>query len=112
MRLSDWPARLSSYFLSCQDRKFSYREGFNCGTFATGAIEALTGIDPSESIPHYTTSKEARAALKHVCGSSSMEGIAECLSARYGFPEINPAFAQVGDVVLVGSGMRSRLAVV
>ena len=114
MRRPDWQSRLHVFLLSCEGRKFGYSgpQPFNCGTFAAGVIEALTGIDITSEIPSYTDHKSARQALRQVSGSASMAGLAEHFAAVYGFNEIPVAFAQRGDVVQVGEGMKSRLATI
>lgn len=49
VRFPDWPVRLTNYMRRCAGR--AYEPGtHDCCTFAAGAIEAMTGIDPMASL--------------------------------------------------------------
>lgn len=48
-RLPDWETRLRSYIDSVRRTPFAYSV-FDCALFAAGAVQAMTGVDPAESL--------------------------------------------------------------
>jgi hypothetical protein len=99
-RREDWAERLHDYLDARRDVPFSW-SGNDCTTFAAGAIEAMTEEKPP--LPAYAGLHDAARLLDE-------RALRERVGDVYG-PEIVPAFAQRGDVVLVEIGGRESLAV-
>jgi hypothetical protein len=111
-RLDTWQTRLNQYLLDNAKSDFSYGQ-FDCGIFAAGAIEALSGIDVAVDLRNkYSSRREAFRAIKELCGTATVEGIADYLAKKYDIPECPVLMAQRGDPVLIGSGVTSRLAII
>lgn len=87
MRRQDWPERLAEYLEAAHARPFRYG-AHDCGTFAAGAVEAVTGVNP---IADLTYDRKGAIAI--------MEGGLHAFAAERLGPEIRAAFAQRGDVV-------------
>jgi hypothetical protein len=112
LRKPDWQSALAGYLDRCALAPFGYGV-LDCGLFAAGAIEAMTGVDVAGDLRgRYSNRREALAALLSVCGARTMEGAVAMLAARYGTPAIAPAYAQRGDAVLFGRGRGSSLGIV
>ena len=104
-RLPDWAHRLDAL---CQERMHApFAWGSNdCGSFGADAVQAQHGRDTlaAARMPR-TTSRAARRAL-------GLSGGAHAVMARAGLPEVLPALAQRGDLVLLHQpthGRRRRL---
>ncbi len=94
-RYPDWPIRLNKYIAKVQHDPFVMGK-HDCCTFAAGAVEAMTGIDPMEEFRgKYATWREAVTALKAL-GENKLQAT---LVAKFGEP-IGGAYAQKGDVVM------------
>lgn len=106
-RRSDWRARLVEY-LGTQSRA-RFRPGtVDCGLFAAGAVEAMTGFDPAAPWRGKYRTLEAGFALVQADGFADHAAVFADL-----FDEIPPALAQIGDVVaLPGDGGSVALGVV
>ena len=73
----------------------------------------MTGADVALPLRgKYTNRTEAFAAIKALCGSPTMEAVAEYLSTQHGFPEVPILCAQRGDAVVLKSGRRSTLGII
>jgi len=95
-RYYDWQTKLREFIESRTFSPFAF--GVNdCCLFACDAIAAITGVDMAAEIRGYTTEAEADAVLAQWGG---VEGVAAAMCEKHGAPEIPPAFAQRGDVVL------------
>lgn len=91
-RLPDWRPRLVAYLDGVRARPFAYGQ-HDCALFAAGAVEAMTGTDlAAEYRGRYGSLKEG---LKLVKG-----GHLAILRAH--LRPVAPAFAQVGDIALIG----------
>jgi hypothetical protein len=111
-RLDNWQSALSDYLTGAAAMPFAYGQ-LDCGLFVAGAIEAMTGVDVVPGIRRrYRTRAEAFLIVRQLGGAASMERLAEALTRRYDLPEVAPAAAQRGDVVLMGRGRSSSLALV
>jgi len=111
-RLPSWQSELSRYLLSCERTPFSYGH-LDCGLFAAGAIETMTGVDIAWQLRgKYHSRTEAFTAVKELCGKATMAAIADHLFALYGIPEIRVLSAQRGDIVQLRAGRLSSLGVV
>jgi len=112
LKLSNWQSRLSTYLVSAALAPFRYG-AFDCGLFVAGAIEAMTGVDVVPALRgSYSDRRSAFAAVRSICGSSTMEELADYLTARHGMPEVAPVMARRGDPVQLRSGRRSSLGIV
>lgn len=85
---------------------------FDCGLFAAAVIRILTDTDLAASFRgKYADEASAYALVRRVCGQASMEALAQAQFSACGFGEIPSAFAWPGDVVQLGAGSTSHLAV-
>ncbi|WP_263354188.1 DUF6950 family protein [Acidicapsa acidisoli] len=100
MRYDDWPSRLHGYVESQQDAKFAYGR-FDCGLFAAGCIEAMTGEDFASDLRGYTSGCQAREVCKRLCGSASIPNLAEYIAARHNLKAVPILHAQRGDLAIV-----------
>ena len=92
-RLPDWPRRLNEYLAVAMRKDFRLGR-HDCCTFAAGAVEAMTGVDPMvEFRGQYATWDEARAALATI-GARSLYAT---LRAKFG-RAVPGALGQRGDV--------------
>jgi hypothetical protein len=93
-RLPDWEVRLAAYLQPLRLRAFAWGS-HDCCTFAAGAVEAMTGVDPMpEFRGHYSTAIGSARALKRFGAgtlAATMDGKFEGASA---------SLAQRGDVVM------------
>jgi len=94
-REGDWQSRLSEYIGSVRDGGLQFQYGkHDCCTFAAGAVEAITGVDPiPEFRGKYQTEIGSLKALKKL-GAGNLEAT---LDAK--FPAQGIAHAQRGDLV-------------
>lgn len=91
-RLPDWRPRLSAYLERVRRRPFAYGT-HDCTLFAAGAVEAMTGVDLAVDFRgRYRSLKEG---LKLARGS-------HLDILRRSFAPVDPAFASVGDIALIG----------
>ena len=103
MRRIDWQERF--YAFTKARSRMAFVWGLNdCCTFAADAVEALTGVNPMCGFEAYQT-EAAAARVVHRAG-----GLDALATSRLGQP-VSPAFAAVGDVVLVENEGRQMLTV-
>jgi hypothetical protein len=100
LRKDDWPIRLHRYFESVQDAKFTYGD-FDCGLFAAGGIEAMTGADLAAELRGYSSAREAMEACRRVCGAASIRKLGEYIASSHGLHEVPVLMAQRGDLAIV-----------
>ncbi|MBB4620123.1 DUF6950 family protein, partial [Sphingomonas abaci] len=63
-RYPDWEARLAAYLEPLRARPFAWGR-HDCSTFAAGAVEAMTGVDPMpEFRGRYSTARGSVRALR------------------------------------------------
>jgi hypothetical protein len=89
-RREDWPERLADYLDAQRDVAFDWAS-HSCAAFAAGAVEAMSG--EAVDIPAHGSAREAAGLL-------AARGLRERIGDMFG-PEIVPALAQRGDLVLV-----------
>jgi hypothetical protein len=89
IRLSDWETKLVSYASGLRHEPFAWGT-HDCCTFAAGAVEAMTGVDPMlEYRGKYTTALGSARAL----GGKTLE---EVLDEK--FDQVPISHAQRGDL--------------
>jgi putative hemolysin len=106
-RRPDWRARLVDYLGRQAAAKF--RPGTcDCGLFAAGAVEAMTGFDPAARWRGKYRTLAAGFALVQADGYADHAAVFANL-----YPDIAPALAQIGDIaVLPGDAGSTALGVV
>lgn len=95
-RLPDWRPRLDRYLAEAARRPF--RPGtHDCGLFAAGVVEAVTGYDPAAGWlrGRYCTLEEAQA----LCRARGHADHVAVIAAE--FPEVHPVEALAGDLAVV-----------
>lgn len=103
IKQSDWQKRLNVYLAACSKRDFRYGE-YDCGQFAIGAIDAITGVRPEFPF-EYATRKAAFRAVKALTGAATMNAIATQTMRGLGVePRTDASYAQRGNLVLLKSG--------
>lgn len=102
-RLYDWQLRLEAFAGERQAMPFQWGRN-DCALFAADAVEAMTG---RRLLPNMRGYSNARDALRLIDGAGGLRSIA--CHALGGF--ILPAYAKVGDVVLVKVGKREALGI-
>src|SRR6218665_1915217 len=95
-RHPDWEARLTAYLDPLRTRPFAWGE-HDCCTFSSGAVEAMTGVDPMpEFRGHYSTAIGSARALRRY-GAGTLEATLDTK-----FVQVAPALAHRGDVIMCG----------
>jgi len=100
MRYDDWVTRLDVYVESMQGRKFAYGE-FDCGLFAAGCIQAMTGEDLAAELRGYESRAAAIEAMKRLCGSASIRKLGDAIAAAHNLSAVPVLMAQRGDLAIV-----------
>lgn len=100
MRYNNWPSKLHSYVESHTNTPFAYGQ-FDCGLFASGAIEAMTGEDWAEEFRGYGSAREALQAIKLECGSSSIAKLGLYIASKHHLKAVPVLMAQRGDLAIV-----------
>lgn len=108
MRREGWEHRLTALITDAQSRIFSYGT-WDCCLFASAAIAAVTGHDPSAAFRgRYADAAGCDAVLAEAGG---VLAIAARAAADQGFRRVGPRQAQRGDVVLGTIQGRATLGV-
>ena len=111
-RFEDWPSRLDSFLESRRATPFSYGS-HDCCLFAADAVLAITGVDPAASFRNrYKSAFGAMRRMREVCADATVWATARDVFGDLHLPEIDPLFAQRGDVVLVSHSAGESLAVI
>lgn len=98
MRLPDWHSRLSDYIDAVRRTPFAYGR-HDCALFAAGAVEAMTGVDPSVELRgKYKTLGGGLRQLKRLGFADHGE------FAAFLFEEVHPSHAQIGDIAAIDLG--------
>lgn len=93
MRHPDWPERLARFIEERRSAPFQFgSSAHDCCSFAAGAVNAITGVDPSTAWP-YRNEIGARRLIIEAGGLDSL------VTRALGEP-VHPAQAGRGDVVL------------
>lgn len=106
MKRETWKADLRSYLAAQADKPFVWGE-CDCGAFAGGAVEAMTGENPHAHLAgKYKTMAGALRALRRGGFADHVEYAASVLT------EIEPLYAQFGDIAAVPGDDGPALGVV
>lgn len=92
-RRPDWRPRLVAYLEEVRQRPFAYGS-HDCALFVAGAVEAMTGFDAAAGFRNQYGS--LKAGLRLIATGDHVSLVGRLLE------EIPPAFAQVGDVAVIG----------
>ena len=96
-RREDWPARLAESLAARRAMPFEWGAN-DCCLFAAAGVLAMTGVDCARPWRGY---KSARGARNRVEKAGGVPALAEAACGVMGWPEIGPAFAQRGDLVVL-----------
>jgi hypothetical protein len=122
-RFEDWPERLGAFFAERADRAFAWG-GNDCCLFVCDAVLAMTDLDMAADLRGaYATEIGAASSmiayLRNTWNVAELpepgkllEEFASKMAAEHAFPEVPPAFAQRGDVVLFDGGSGLTLGLV
>jgi len=92
-RHPDWRPRLVAYLEDVRARPFAYGT-HDCALFVAGAVHAMTGFDAGAGfLGRYDSLK---GGLKLIAGADHVQLVRDLLD------EVPPAFAQVGDIAVIG----------
>lgn len=106
IRLPDWFSRLANYIDDVQARPFAYGQ-FDCTLFASGAVEAMTGVSlHKQFVGKYNSKSAGMRKLKDMGFDNHVAYVASL------FVEIHPSMAQIGDIAVVESDEGYGLGVV
>jgi len=103
-RCPDWRARLSAYFVAVAARPLVYGT-HDCALFVAGAVEAMTGVDPAARWRgRYESILEGLDLLGQDDSlGENADGERDHIHIVKGlFKRVPQAFAQVGDIAVVG----------
>lgn len=93
-RKPDWETRLAAYLEPLRTRPFEWGR-HDCCTFASGAVEAMTDVDPMlEFRGKYRSAASATRALRTIGAGD----LARTLDAK--FRRVPAPLAQRGDIVM------------
>ena len=105
-KLDDWKPRLRAFLAAQAEAPFAYGSA-DCGAFAGGAIEAMTGENPHAKVAgKYKTMAGAIRALRRLGHDDHVAYTASLLT------EIDPLYAAFGDIAVVDSPDGPALGVV
>lgn len=105
-RLFDWRSRLSAYVAACHPVPFAWGT-HDCVLFASGAVEAMTGIDLAANVRgQYADRSGARRVLRNRDCKSLSDLVAK------EFKEVPQALASDGDIAVFCNADRKMLGIV
>lgn len=103
---SDWRQRLRAFLTEHADKPFQYGSA-DCGAFAGGAVHAMMGVNPHAQIAgRYKSLRGALRVIKRLGYADHIE-----FAAAFG-EEVEPLFAQFGDIAVVDGEDGPALGVV
>lgn len=92
-RTPDWRPRLVAFLEEVRTRPFAYGS-HDCALFVAGAVAAMTGFDAAAGFRgQYST---MTGGLKLIAGADHVQMV------RSLFESVPSAFAQVGDIAVIG----------
>jgi hypothetical protein len=102
-RLPDWQLRLEAFERERAEVPFAWGSN-DCALFAADAVQAITGVHLCPDLRGHRNVREGGRAIAALGGARAIA----CKALGHPLP---PAFARVGDVVVVQAGKREALAV-
>lgn len=93
-RKPDWEARLAAYLEPLRARPFAWGT-HDCCTFASGAVEAVTDVDP---MPEFRGKYRSAAGASRALRTIGAGDLARTLDAK--FNPVPAPLAQRGDIVM------------
>jgi hypothetical protein len=110
-RLPNWERKLEDAIAEAGAQPFVWGR-FDCALWVCDAVLAMTGIDLAKEFRgKYGTGKMACMAIRQFCGGT-LADLADKIAKSVDAPEILPAMASRGDVVLANEGKYDSLAIV
>lgn len=103
MRLNDWQQRYSDFVALRMSAPFVWGSN-DCCLFAADCVKAMTGVEHAKELRGYETALQAARIIEDAGGLSAIA------TAALG-PSVTPAYAAVGDVVLIENADREMLAI-
>ena len=100
-RVPSLAERLGEYMRDCAGLAFDWGAA-NCCHFAAGWVERATGLNPMADLPATPSAVAALRLIRELGGS-----LQAAWTRQLGREPIAPAFAQVGDVVLLPLALHS-----
>lgn len=107
MRLEGWEGRLDDYVTSTAGDVFDWGVS-DCALWACGAIHSVTGDDPAADLRGTYDSRESAEKVMN----GDLEVFAEGRAAKRKMAEVEVAFAQRGDLLLMDADSGPALGVV
>lgn len=99
-RRPDWRPRLTVYLAAASARPFAYGQ-HDCALFVAGAVNAMTGVDLADRYRGLYTS--LKGGLKLLQAETRLGPETAPLDLlRRNFRPVHPAFANVGDIAVIG----------
>lgn len=93
-RKPDWEARLAAYLEPLRARAFEWG-AHDCCTFTSGAVKAMTGVDPMvEFRGQYRSAASSIRALRTIGAGD----LAKTMDSK--FPSVLPPLAHRGDIIM------------
>lgn len=96
-RVPDWSERLNVTIAHFQGKPWAWGES-DCAVFAAACVEAVTGRNVLGTFRGAYGSRLTAAARLRGRGFRCVREAAACALTRIGATEIDPRFAQVGDI--------------
>lgn len=103
MRRRDWQLRLAEFAKERASMPFEWGRN-DCCLFTVDAVAAITGVDHAARFRGYSTALAAARVVEE------QGGVRQLAIDAWG-PSVAPAFATVGDVVLMQNEGRELLAI-
>jgi hypothetical protein len=94
-RVHGWPEHLDDYIMAARAREFSYGD-FDCALFCADWIQILTGVDYAKQLRGYDSMKDAYRIIGRFGSVQAM------VTELTGIAPTHQAFAQRGDIILMG----------
>lgn len=105
-RYSDWQSRLLAYLGSVHQTPFEYGN-MDCVLFVSGAVQAMSGAGFAEGGKgQYDTLIGGLRKLREAGYEDHFGAIKDL------YPQVHPAFANVGDIAVVKNGNEKGLGIV
>lgn len=91
---------LDKYMVYCEGRAFKWGE-FDCCHFAGGAIKAICGYNPMDSVAYYNDVTTASISLRERFGTTSVRDAFLQIADEYGAQRVENNDLKDGDILSV-----------